>query len=202
MQQRSARKTVRRALRTEAGNNMLMHSFTKREKIVLVILAIALVAGFYFLAIHYPVNQRLEEIKIEKAEVEDQTTLAMAKAQRYRTMQKELDEIFALSEDEITVMPPFDNKQTLTYIFNDVFADTAPNLRFADVKTDGNIATRSISFTFNADSYDAAKEILIKLTGTGYRCLLQNVTLAPTNGDVEYDGLTVSGNIVFYELIG
>lgn len=178
-----------------------MRSFTKREKIVLFILVIALVFGFYFLAIHYPVKTRLEEIELEKIEVDDQTSIAMAVAQRYNSMKKELDEIFSLPEDKITVMPRYDNEQTLTLYFYTVFEDTAPDLRFDNVKTDGKIAKRSINFNFTAENYDSAKEILQQLTGTGFRCLLQNVTISPTNGDVEGDELRVSGNIVFYELI-
>ena len=180
---------------------MLMRGFTRREKIVLLFLALVLVAGFYFLAIHYPVKTRLEEIESEKMEVEDQTTIAMAMAQRYRSMKNELDEIFALPEDEITVMPLYDNRQTLTLYFYDVFKDTAPNLSFSNVKIDGNIAERSISFNFTADSYETAKTILQQLTGTGFRCQLQNVTLSPSDGDIESDEIKVSGNIVFYELI-
>lgn len=180
---------------------MLMRSFTKREKIVLLLLSLVLVAGFYFLAIHYPVKTRLAEIEVEKVEVEDQTTVAMAMAQRYRSMKNELDEIFALPEDEITVMPLYDNRQTLTLYFYEVFKDTAPNLSFGNVKTEGNIAQRTISFNFTAESYESAKSILQQLTGTGFRCQLQNVTLSPAEGDVESDEIKVSGSIIFYELM-
>lgn len=187
--------------RTEAWNNMLTRSFTRREKIVLAIVAIAFFIGLYFLVIHYPIKTRLKEIDLEKMEVEDQTTVAMAMAERYRLMSEELDEIFSLPEEEITVMPPYDNKQTLTLYFYNVFADTAPNLRFDNVKIEGNIASRSISFSFTADDYESAKAILQQLTGTGFRCLMQNVALSPTEGSIEEDELRVSGNIVFYELI-
>lgn len=180
---------------------MLMHSFTKREKIVIFILAIALLIGFYFIVIHYPVKTRLEEIAIEKADVEDQTTISMAVLENYKKMKTELDEILAMPEDKLTYMPEYDNVETLTFYFNTVFAGTAPNLSFSSVSIDGNIASRTISFNFTSDSYQSAKKILTLLTGTGYRCLMQNVTISPTEGDIERDELRVSGNIVFYELV-
>ena len=180
---------------------MLMRRFTKREKIVMLILAIALVVGFYFLAIHYPVKTRLEEIALEKQDIEDQTVIAEAMLANYRKMKNELDEIFSLPEDEITVMPEYDNKQTLIYYFNTVFAETAPDLRFDNAKIDGRIASRSISFNFTADSYSSAEEILTLLTDTGFRCSMQNLTVSPTEGDLANNELRVSGNIVFYELV-
>lgn len=181
---------------------MLMHRFTKREKVIIVILAIALVVGFYFMVIHYPVKTRLEEIELEKQQVDDETTVALAVAAQYKNMKTELEEIFALPEDEITVMPEYDNKQTLIHYFNSVFADTAPDLRFSGVKTKGSIASRTIGFNFTSPDYASAKDILRKLTGTGFRCLMQSVSLSPAEGSVEDDELRISGNIIFYELIG
>lgn len=180
---------------------MLMRSFTKREKIVMLVLALALIVGFYFLAIHYPVKTRLEEIELEKAEVDEQTMIASAMLANYNKMKTELEEIFAEQNENLTVMPEYDNKQTLIYYFNSVFAETAPNLQFSQARIEGNIASRSISFNFTADSFDSARSVLELLTGTGFRCSMDNITISPTEGDLEHDELRVSGNIVFYELV-
>lgn len=180
---------------------MLMRSFTKREKIVMLVLAIALLIGFYFLAIHYPVKTRLEEIELEKADVDEQTMLANAMLANYNKMKNELEEIFSEQDENITVMPEYDNKQTLIYYFNNVFADTAPNLQFSQAQINGNIASRTISFNFTADSFESARDILELLTGTGFRCSMDNITVSPTEGDIAHNELRVSGSIVFYELV-
>lgn len=179
-----------------------MHSFTKREKIVLLVLAVALVIGVYFIFIFYPVKTRLEEIDIEKINAEDETTISMAVLEKYRNMKDELEDILAMPEEELTYMPEYDNVETLTLYFNTVFAETAPNLSFSNPQINGNVASRTISFNFTADSYQSAKNILTLLTGSGFRCLMQNVSISPNEGkDVERDKLTISGNIVFYELV-
>ena len=180
---------------------MLMRSFTKREKIVLLVLVLFLVAGFYFLVIHYPVTNRLEEIESEELMVQDQTDFAIAKGQVYVRMKNELNDIMALPLEKITVMPSYDNFQALSFYLRGIFDGIAPDLRFGDPKIEGRIATRSISFSFNADSYEIAKETLRQLTGTGFRCLMQNVTISPEDGDLENNSLRVSGTIIFYELI-
>lgn len=180
---------------------MLMHSFTKREKIVLLVLVLFLVAGFYFLMIHYPVTTRLEEIEAEKLNVEDQTTLAIAKGQVYVKMRNELNDIKALPLDKLTVMPVYDNFQALFAYFRGIFDGVEPDIRFSEAKVDGRIATRSMSFSFTAPDYETAKSVLRKFTGTGYRCLLQNVTISPEDGDMQSNALRVSGTMIFYELI-
>ena len=180
---------------------MLLRSFNKREKIILLVLVLFLVVGFYFMMIHYPVTTRLEEIEAEKLNVEDQTNLAIAKGQVYIRMKNELNDIMALPLDKLTVMPSYDNFQTLTFYFTSIFQGIAPDIRFSNPIFSGRIATRSMSFSFNASDYETAKETLRQFTGTGFRCLLQNVTFSPEDGDLENNGVRVSGTIVFYELV-
>ena len=59
---------------------------------------------------------------------------------------------------------------------------------------------RTVRFSFSAESYDHARQVLTELTGTGYRCLLESVSLGPDNGDVFTGKLSVSGSITFYEI--
>ena len=173
---------------------MLMRNFTKREKIILLVLVIFLLIGFYFIVIHYPVTSRLEEIEAEEMLTQEQTDLAIAKGQNYVKMKNELNDIFALPFDKITVMPSYDNHQT-------IFEDLMPDLRFGEAKIEGNIASRTVSFNVTVSDYNAAKDVISKLTGTGFRCLLTNLTVSPEEGNLETDAIRLSGNIVFYELV-
>ncbi len=179
---------------------MLMHSFTKREKIILIIAAIALVIGFYFLVIHYPVKTRLAEIEAEKLTVEDERMVADIKLASYNKMKNELDEIFAMPAEEITYMPQYDNAATLMSILDGIIPRSEYSIS-QSVSQEGNIAARTVNFNFVADDYMQAKQILGKLQSTGYRCLMQNLTIAPGDGSVTGKNVKVSGNIVFYELV-
>ncbi len=179
---------------------MLMHSFTKREKIILIIAAIALIIGFYFLVIHYPVKTRLAEIEAEKLTVEDERMVADIKLASYNKMKNELDEIFAMPAEEITYMPQYDNAATLMGILDGIIPRSEYSIS-QSVSQEGNIAARTVNFNFVADDYMQAKQILGKLQSTGYRCLMQNLTIAPGDGSVTGRNVKVSGNIVFYELV-
>ena len=180
---------------------MLMRSFTKREKGILLLLVVFLLAGLYFMVIHYPVTNRLEEIEERMLQVEDNTNLALVKAQEYNRMKKEMEEIFALPPEKVTVMPAYPNQSQLLYHYNMIFADLNPDIRMSEAKIEGNIASRNVSFSVTVGGFEEAKDFVGKLTGTGYRCLLQNLTVSPEEGDMERDAMTLSGNIVFYELV-
>ena len=184
-------------------NNLLTRSFTRREIILMLVLVLVLLVGLYFLVVHYPITERLAEIEDERDEIAFNTEVAQMRSQLYQSMKSELDEIFAMPENEITVMPEYDNNQTLLNYLHIIFEGTDVALSQDSPSVNGNIVTRNIRFSFTAESYDQAKLILGQLTGTGYRCLMHSVSLVPAENDheVEDGPLKVSGTITFYELM-
>ena len=195
--------------------NALTRTFTRREVVLMLVLVLIVLVGAYFYAVHYPVTTRLAEIETEREDLELNTTVAETRAAIYRSMKSELEEIFAMPEDEITVMPEYDNIQALMNYFNVIFAGTDPTLNYDEVRMNGNIAARTIRFHFTAPNYAHAKTILGQLTATGYRCLLESVSMSPVEerltdkdgvelgirNEIENSRIQVSGTITFYELV-
>ncbi len=192
---------------------MLMRSFSRREKVLLVILALILVVGLYVLLIQRPVEAKLDELALEKEDLELQQEMAQIKLDQRNMMKEELDEIFALPQDQITVMPPYDNIETLMVQFNAIFMGLEPKLSFPEVRFEEGIATRPIQFEFVAPSYDQARAILTRLTRTGYRSLLDGLAIKPVSertgrrsgellagGNIQQGPVLVQGTIYFYEL--
>lgn len=195
---------------------MLMRNFTRREKVMLVILVLVLLVGLYFLCVHRPVEARLEELELEKEDLELQTTVATVKLGQRNKMKAELDEIFALPKDQITVMPPYNNLEGLMVQFDSIFMGLEPKLSFPEVRFEEGIATRPIEFEFDAPGYDQARAILTRLTRTGQRALLDGLSIRPMDtvvtdrsgmlqnravgGDIKTEPVSVKGTIYFYEL--
>ncbi len=177
----------------------IKRSLSRREKVLLLVLALIGLIGLYFYLVHYPIVNRMAEIENERGEVADQQIVADARSTIYKSMRSELDEIFAMPEDKITVMPEYDNIQVLMQHFNTIFANVNPELSFDSVTVSDGVAVRTVRFTFSASGYDEAKEVIKNLTGTGFRCLLSGLTFSPTDGDLETNGVRVSGVITFYE---
>ncbi len=191
---------------------MLMRSFSRREKVMLVILALILVVGLYVLLVQRPVEAKLDELALEVEDLDLKTQVAQIKLGQRNKMKKELDEIFALPQDEITVMPPYDNLETLMVQFNAIFMGLEPKLSFPEVQFNEGIATRPIQFEVVVPSYDQARAILTRLTRTGYRSLLDGLSITPADATVssrdvllagrsiQQGNVAVRGTIYFYEL--
>jgi len=203
---------------------MLMRNFTRREKVLLLILALVALVGLYVLGVHNPVKKALAELEEEKADVELQIQVAQIRLSQYNDMKAELDEIFAMPKDEITVMPPYDNTEALMVEFNQIFGELEYDLNFSEVVFNENVATRAVHFTFDAPSYEEARSIVEKLTHTGNRALMNTLNISPKEEDrdgqfsninlrpsrteqvedlgqgVRSGPQTVSGTITFYEL--
>lgn len=190
---------------------MLMRNFTRREKVLLVILGLVLLVGLYFLCVQRPVEDRLAALELEKEDLELDTTVATTMLAQRNEMRAELDEIFAMPKDQITVMPAYDNLETLMVQFDSIFMGLEPKLSFPEVRFEEGVATRPIEFEFDAPSYDQARAILTRLTRTGQRSLLDGLSIQPmeressgrgqtANGDIKTGPVSVRGTIYFYEL--
>lgn len=195
---------------------MLMRNFTRREKVMLVILALILLVGLYFLCVHRPVEARLAKLAEEKEDLELQTTVATVKLSQRNSMKAELDKIFAMPKDQLTVMPPYNNLEALIVQFDSIFMGLEPKLSFPEVRLEEGIITRPIEFEFDAPSYDQARAILTRLTRTGQRSLLDGLSIQPmdtvtsdrtgmlqnrvSGGDIKVGAVSVKGTIYFYEL--
>lgn len=180
--------------------NVMNHRLSTREKLLLLLMVLILLVGLYFYLVHYPITERMEEISLEREDLLVQQAVADTRLQTYNDMKAELEEIFAMPEDEITVMPEYSNRETLLLYFDQIFAGTNQVLNFDDERVNDNIVERGVRFSFNADSYAQARDILTKLTvASGFRCLLDSLSVSPSGGDLENGALRISGSITFYE---
>ena len=180
--------------------NFMTRRFTLREKIWMLILIVILLLGLYFFLVFYPVRNQLEDIDAQMQDVADKQVIADVIEKRYADMNAELEKIFAMPDEDITYMPEFDNMKQLLVCFDQIFANTVWNFDNSYQLGDDGIVTRSIRFRFEATDFENAKAILGDLINTGYRCLLNNVSVSPSGEDVESGALTVTGTIYFYEI--
>ena len=182
-------------------SGILNRALTNREKGMLLALVIILIVGLYFYCVHFPVVNGMEEVERDTAAVETQLTAARAKAAEYADMQAELEEIFSKPTDQISILPPYSNIETLMRRLDVIFAGTNPDFSFGQASISDNIASRNISFSCTANDYAAARRILRDVTTTGYRSLLNSFTFSPVEGELYTGPINVSGVITFYELV-
>ena len=167
-------------------SDFLNRSFTRREKLILLALLLAVLVALYFLVVHYPIVNRMEQIEHESEEVDKRLSEAAVKAAEYSNMKTELDRILARPQDQISVMPAY---------------GTGPDFSFGQASVRDKVAARSISFTCTAESYQDARRLLRDVTGTGWRCLLNSFTMTPLEESLYGGRLRVSGVVTFYEYV-
>lgn len=147
-------------------------------------------------------NKKAEELASDLADAKNEFQSASTKLVRRNAAMSELEKLSELPPENITIIPTYDNLSELMSRFSDIFKTVEPVLNFDDIIWDGNIAIRTIHFSFTADSYEEARLILTQLTGTGWRYTLDSLKLtALTDTCVNTGPESVSGTIRFYETV-
>lgn len=172
-----------------------------REIVMLVVLVVLLAGMVYYMGFYTPLQEELASIARQKTEVEAQIAASMEDVKTMNAMQKELDEILARPEDEITEIAPYDNKEVvLDQLYLILGHSENYVLSFVDpvVGADGTVR-RDISMEFHCNSYEAAKTIIKNLTNSHWRCLVSNLTIEGDSLDVEANPVSVTATITFFE---
>lgn len=187
----------------------LSKQFTRREKVLLIILALLLLFAVYFLAVHRPVTEALDRIQAESETVSADLMVLEAKQQHMEQMQKELDEI--LAQPNVAEIPTYDNLQQVMNFLNTVLHSANEySLSFQSLQQqeDNSILRRAMQMTFVTLSYKEARDMISQLQNCPYRCQLSDFSIAPATADGQsrdtvaalLDGpVQVSVTVTFYE---
>lgn len=186
----------------------LSKQFTRREKVLLVILALLLLFALYYLAIHRPVTEALNRIQVESETVSTDLMVLETKQQRMAEMQKELDEI--LSQPNVSEIPKYDNLQRVMDFLNTVLSSANEySLSFQGLQQpeNGDILRRPMQMSFISTSYNGARSMIEQLQNCPYRCQLSDFSIAPVSLEGQsqdaaslLDGpVQVSLTVTFYE---
>ena len=187
----------------------LSKQFTRREKILLVILALLLLAAVYFWVVHLPVTETLADVQAQKEDISANLMILEAQQQRMEKMQAELDEI--LSQPNVAEIPKYDNLQRVMDFLNTVLRSVNEyTLSFQGLQQpeDGDILRRTIQMTFSCSSYTEARNVIEQLQNCAYRCQISDFSMTPVvpEGQTRDDNaalldgsVQVSLTVTFYE---
>ncbi len=182
---------------------MLKRSFSNREKALLLILALLVIAIGYYLAVWQPVNARVSAAALREADAKNAYTIEEVKLAQLRQMQAELASLNAFEEDQnAAAIPPYDNAKRVMQLLNGILtAAQSYEISFANVETEGNLALRTLQMRFVCQSYDNAKTILRALYAGPYRCRIGTMTFRGQDGDIQTSSVSVETQITFYEFL-
>ena len=170
----------------------MRHVFTTREKVLLVILAVLVIAVGYWKLILTPINDSIADLNAQTVSEQD------AILSRMRQMQQELETL--LADPDAKPLPDYDNSERLLVELNTILSGTVDyTLSFGStylLEDGGSIICRPISLEYTCGSYTAARAVMDALHGSDYVNLISDVTL---DLDAEH-GTRVNLTITYFEL--
>ena len=158
----------------------LSKQFTRREKILLTILAILFLGCVYFLAVQRPVSDAQMNLQQETDRLNTELMVLEAKQQNMDRMRAELEQM--TDQQSIAPIPTYDNLQQLMGFLNAALSPANDySFQFQDVQKEENssILRRGLSLSFTCPSYETARQIAQQLQNCPYRCQLSNFSMAP-----------------------
>ena len=163
-------------------------SFTGREKFLLLILALMIVAAAYYMLIHKPISESLESIASQKEMAETDIVILQAKAVQLAGMKKELEEIERSGSK--SYVPLYDNLSAemsfLSSVLNGRTYDYT--LNFTGTTEKDGVVRRGVQIHFSTENYSVACIIIEKLQNSEFCCRIGDVKMLPLR-DNTYSGV-------------
>lgn len=177
---------------------VLSRDFTLKEKILLLILSIALIVLAYYQFIDQPVRSELSSAQAEKESIQIELDAVQIKLAQLKKMEQELTGL--TGSGSLGMMASYNNSKAEIALLNDILEDTQKySVSFSDVTRNGDLIRRNFTLQFTAADYAEATEILTQLSNSEYRCLLGNVYCDSEDGDLTKGLVSVSATATFYE---
>lgn len=158
---------------------MLTYTFSKREKVLIVLLALILIVLAWYELVFKGVQEQTATLEQQIADAQDTLTIDTAKVQQMSTMQKAVDSYEAAGSAASTT-PKYDNIKNVMSTLDTALSGTASySLSFDDLDTtQAGVVRRGVSVTFGCDTYDAAKAVISTLADGPYTCSVDSFTIA------------------------
>ena len=155
---------------------ILSRDFTLKEKILILLLCLIIIALAYYRFVHVPCVTAIESAHAERDAYQTEFVTASAKEMQLKKMKEELDQLGELQYN--SRMESYNNaKAEMTVLNNVLEAANDYSITFSSVTKDGDQIRRNFSLSFQTGSFAAAKQIIARLSESEYRCLL---------GDMQY----------------
>jgi len=182
---------------------MLSRRFTKREEILLLILALILLAELYYLLVHQRVKNEFAEAEMRTEIAQVSYDMEAAKAEKKQEMLKKIEK--ATADESVRPLPDYDNATNVVAYLNGVLAAAEEyNLVFNAVDFSSYAAMRPISMSFSCLGYATVRGIVSQLETGPYYCEVTGLSMSAEGGisDMTAGLVSVQMTAVFYEYAG
>ena len=178
---------------------MMSRSFTKREKILLLVMAVLLLGLVYY---QFVIKETADAIeRYDVSALESEMLIEQAKAQSKAQMLAEIEKGTA---DVNGVVASYNNIKNEIRELNDILSGTSGyNISFEQAVRSGDTARRDITITYETSNYNKARSVMKSLKNCKYRCMIKDVSFTSqsqgASGLRSGGKVSVSLKVTFYE---
>ncbi len=178
---------------------MLTYTLSRREKALLLVFAVFLLAIIWYHFVFVASTNQKTELDSQIATVQTQQQIARKKIANMKSMQKTIDQCKAEGVKP-KIIPEYDNIRLLTAELNSVLAATESyTISFPELNKGESYLERSVDIVYGCSSYEAAEEIVNTLANGSYPCSIGAVSIvdtsARTDGSSSTRGLVAGSNV-------
>lgn len=173
-----------------ARRSILNRSFSTRETVLILVLALLLVVACYYFLVVKNVSDTVAANNEQLAGIEMNIGAQESLAADRARMKAELDE---LGDDEtLPEVAVYDNIRNELNELNTLLGSaTTYNLSFGQPTVEGQLVRRTVTVSFTTPSYASALEVVRQLENGTYRCQITDFTMT---GELLADGRVSSVN--------
>ena len=176
----------------------LEREFNTAEKPLLLILGLILVAGVYYQFVFVPIVRELESARSQRDALEMELTSVQMRIAQLSRMQEEIAELDYSSQS--TRMESYNDSSAELALLNNILRDAEQySIAFDDLTQDGEMVRRSFTLQFTTDDLETAEFILTRLTNSGRRCLVGDMSCSMENRGDDETVVNVGLFATFYE---
>lgn len=178
---------------------MMTRSFTTREKILMLCLAVVILAAVYMKVVYIDVSNTMEQYPALLAEAEEELSLEQRKYGKLQAMRRELD-VVKESGAELQEVPDYDNSKRIMEEMNQILRPCKNySLNFLPLEQEGNIIRRKIDLQFTCSNYGTAEQVVLDIDEMQYRCLITSLSMQGRD-TVKTGEVTARLEATFFEL--
>jgi hypothetical protein len=168
---------------------MLSYTFSKREKALIVLLALIAIAILWYQLIFKNAQESVARVDSEIEAVQDEMIVDTAKAGQIDNMRAAIQQ-YKTSGINPVEMPNYDNVQPLMAQLNGTLAPTLGyTLKFEDVTSgDSDTVRRGVELSYGCSSYQEARVILNALVHGVFPCSIDDFTLTDNTAKLSAGG--------------
>lgn len=172
-----------------------MNKISKREKVLLVILCVLVVACAYYLFFLTPTMEKKAQLENDITAMDDQVIAAQARVAHMNKMQGDLETLKAENKD-IKDLPVYDNNKKLMESLNITLGQAIQyTVNFSGTSETDGIVRREVDLSFTCNTYKDARAILQNIHDGLYPCVLQDLSI---NHGESY---AVTATLTFFEYL-